>query len=84
MPVRRAGARVTITVVADEHLPGRDGGCRWTEALGEAAETTVFLYVRESAEKDEAERARAFAQVHPQCRTSQVEATPHGAYRELW
>ena len=58
-PVRRAGARVTIMVVGDEHLPGRDGRCRWTEGLGEAAGTTVLLYVREGgAEKDEAERAQ--------------------------
>ena len=43
-----------------------------------------LIYVREGAEEDKAERTRAFAHVHPQCRTSQVGATPHGTYRELW
>ena len=31
--VHKATAPVTIMVVGDEHQPGRDGRCRWTEAL---------------------------------------------------
>ena len=83
--VRRAKAPVTIIVVGDEHLPGRDGRCVWTEALREAAAAgaTVRLYVREDAEPEERERAHAFAAAHPRCRAIEVAPTPHGTFDVL-
>ena len=67
--VRTARAPITIMIVGDEHQPGPDGRCPWTEALAEAAAAgaAVRLYVPSHAGRDEAERARALARAHPQC-----------------
>ena len=68
--VRRAGGDVTVLVVGDEYLPGRNGRCRWTEALGAAAAAgaRVRLYVRPGSDAEEHSRAEHLAEAGPDCR----------------
>ena len=83
--VRKAKAPVTIMVVGDEHLPGHDGRCAWSDALHRSATAgaTVLLYIREHPDQGEAERANVFAQSHPHCRAIRIGRTLHGPFDAL-
>jgi len=83
--VRKARGPVTIMVVGDEHLPGRDGRCAWSAALHQAATAgaIVLLYIRETPGEGEVERAYAVAESHPHCRAIRIGRTPHGTFDAL-
>ena len=79
--VAKAKEPVTVLAVGVEHHPNRNGLCRWTDALRDAAGrgANVWLLLPQIANEPERAHATALSDEHPQIRCIDLKGSDNGS-----